>query len=137
RKKIGITWNTQVSGWVQVAPSSTPCGRIPPSASTAMIVQCPRTTTVIAAARRKSTTRLRVGGVAASTFSALLSPVLVIATSPPLAGGIAGLRGNLPGLEGESLLPLLRGQDAPWRDWAISQYRSSGEIGRASCRERG
>lgn len=47
--------------------------------------------------------------------------------SPPLAGGIAGLRGNLPGLEGESLVPLLRGQDAPWRDWAISQYRSSGD----------
>src|SRR5699024_71266 len=77
-----ITWNTQVSGWVQVARSSTPCGRMPPSASTAMIVQCPSTTTVIAAARRKSTTRLRVFGVAASTFRARLIRVLVIGAVP-------------------------------------------------------
>src|SRR5699024_4789016 len=38
--------------------------------------------TVIAAARRKSTTRLRVSGVAASTFWARLMRVLVIAAVP-------------------------------------------------------
>src|SRR5699024_360745 len=56
---------------------------MPPSASTAMIVQCPITTTVIAAARRKSTTRLRLAGVAASTRAARLRRVLVIAALPP------------------------------------------------------
>ena len=29
--------------------------------------------------------------------------------------------------QGESLLPLLRGEDVAWRDWALSQYRSSGD----------
>lgn len=29
--------------------------------------------------------------------------------------------------QGASLLPLLRGEDAQWRDWALSQYRSSGD----------
>src|SRR5699024_9326553 len=55
---------------------------MPPSASTAMIVQCPSTTTVIAAARRKSTTRLRDSGVAASTCWARLMRALVIAAVP-------------------------------------------------------
>src|SRR5690606_4903218 len=48
-----------------------------------MIVQWPSTTTVIAAARRKSTTRLRLAGVAASTFSARLWRVLVIGSPSP------------------------------------------------------
>jgi len=30
-------------------------------------------------------------------------------------------------MQGESLLPLLRGEDVEWRDWALSQYRSSGD----------
>ena len=29
--------------------------------------------------------------------------------------------------QGESLLPLLRGEPTEWRDWALSQYRSSGD----------
>ncbi|MGP9539160.1 sulfatase-like hydrolase/transferase [Brachybacterium sp. AOP43-C2-M15] len=29
--------------------------------------------------------------------------------------------------QGRSLLPLLRGEAADWRDWALSQYRSSGD----------
>src|SRR5699024_1235853 len=55
---------------------------MPPSAATAMTVQCPSTTAVIAAARRKSTTRLRVSGVAASTCWARLMRVLVIGAVP-------------------------------------------------------
>src|SRR5699024_2793722 len=62
--------NTQVSGWVQRACSSRPCGSMPPPMLTAMIVQWPSTTTVIAAARRKSTSRLRESGVASSILRA-------------------------------------------------------------------
>lgn len=29
--------------------------------------------------------------------------------------------------QGQSLLPLLRGEQVQWRDWALSQYRSSGD----------
>ncbi|UVY84105.1 sulfatase-like hydrolase/transferase [Brachybacterium sp. NBEC-018] len=29
--------------------------------------------------------------------------------------------------QGESLVPLLRGEEGAWRDWALSQYRSSGD----------
>jgi len=31
-----------------------------------------------------------------------------------------------PGVQGESLLPLMTGQQNQWRDWALSEYRDSG-----------
>jgi arylsulfatase len=39
------------------------------------------------------------------------------------AAGLEPLRSH----QGESLLPLLRGEATDWRDWALSQYRSSGD----------
>jgi hypothetical protein len=70
RKKTGITWASQVSGYAQRRSPSAECPVACPAASRPITVtlQCPKTTMVMASARSRSTYRSRPAGVRSANW---------------------------------------------------------------------
>src|SRR5712692_10160664 len=83
KKKIGITWNTQVASHrPEVSPIALVMEITPFLHQMIPMNQCPNTTAAMLAARRKSMNRSRSGGVSAATRSSSRSVLMRAATAP-------------------------------------------------------